>query len=50
MARYEQSGRMDDPILVDGDRGFRGIDSYLEPTTLEGGTVEASQNMRLMGI
>ena len=49
MARYEQSGRMDDPILVDGDRGFRGIDSYLEPTTLEGGTVEASQNMRLDG-
>ena len=49
MPRYKQSGRMDDPILVDGDRGFRGIDSYLEPTTLEGGTVEASENMRLDG-
>ena len=42
-------GRMDDPILTEGDRGFRGIDSYLEPTTLEGGLVETSQNMRLDG-
>ena len=49
MARYEPIGRMDDPILTDGDRGFRGIDSYLEPTTLQGGTVETSQNMRLDG-
>ena len=49
MARYEPIGRMDDPILTDGDRGFRGIDSYLEPTTLEGGLVEASENMRLDG-
>ena len=49
MARYKPMGRMDDPILTDGDRGFRGIDSYLEPTTLQGGTVETSQNMRLDG-
>ena len=49
MPRYEPLGRMDDQILTDGDRGFRGIDSYLEPTTLEGGTVEASENMRLDG-
>lgn len=49
MARYEPKGRMDDPILTDGDRGFRGIDSYLEPTTLKSGTVEASENMRLDG-
>ena len=49
MARYKPMGRMDDPILTDGDRGFRGIDSYLEPTTLQGGTVEASENMRLEG-
>lgn len=49
MARYKSMGRMDDPILTDGDRGFRGIDSYLEPTTLQGGTVETSQNMRLDG-
>ena len=42
-------GRMDDPIQAEGDRGFRGIDSYLEPTTLEGGLVETSQNMRLDG-
>ena len=49
MPRYKQMGRMDDPVLAEGDRGFRGIDSYLEPTTLEGGLVEASQNMRLDG-
>ena len=42
-------GRLDDPILTDGDRGFRGINSYLEPTSLEGGQVEASENMRLEG-
>lgn len=40
---------MDDPIVSEGDRGFRAIDSYLEPTTLEGGTVETSENMRLDG-
>ena len=49
MARYKQMGRMDDSILTDGDRGFRGIDSYLEPTSIEGGLVEASENMRLDG-
>jgi len=42
-------GRLDDPILTDGDRGFRGINSYLEATSLEGGLVEASENMRLEG-
>jgi hypothetical protein len=42
-------GRLDDPILADGDRGFRGINSYLEPTSLEGGVVEVSENMRLEG-
>ena len=49
MPRYQPLGRMDDQILTDGDRGFSGIDSYLEPTTLEGGTVETSENMRLDG-
>ena len=49
MARYEQFGRMDDPIATEGDLGFRGIDSYLEPTTLKGGLVETSENMRLDG-
>lgn len=42
-------GRLDDPILTDGDRGFRGINSYLEPTSLEPGLVEVSENMRLNG-
>lgn len=49
MPRYKPMGRMDDPIITDGDRGFRGIDSYLEPTTLQGGFVETSENMRLDG-
>ena len=49
MPRYKPMGRMDEPVLAEGDRGFRGIDSYLEPTTLEGGLVEASENMRLDG-
>ena len=49
MPRYEPFGRMDDPIASEGDRGFKGIDSYLEPTTLQGGFVETSENMRLDG-
>ncbi len=49
MPRYERLGRMDDPIATEGDRGFKGIDSYLEPTTLSGGFVEKSENMRLDG-
>ena len=42
-------GPLDSPILTDGERGFRGINSYLEPTSLEAGTVEVSENMRLAG-
>ena len=49
MARYRTTGRLDDQILQDGDRGFRGIDSYRESTTLEGGFVQTSENMRLVG-
>ena len=49
MPRYNPNGPLDDPILVDGDRGFRGIDSYLENTSLQGGFVETSENMRLTG-
>ncbi len=49
MPAYKQLGRLDSPILTDGDRGFRGINSYLEPTSLEAGMVEESQNMRLEG-
>ena len=49
MPAYKQLGRLDSPILTDGDRGFRGINSYLEPTSLEAGMVEESENMRLEG-
>ena len=49
MARYPSYGRLDEQVLVDGDRGFKGIDSYLEQTSLEGGFVQESENMRLSG-
>ena len=49
MARYSSFGRLDSQYLTDGDRGFRGIDSYLEPTSLEAGLVEVAENMRLEG-
>ena len=49
MARYRTSGRLDDQVLTDGDRGFRGIDSYKEATSLEPGFVQTSENMRLIG-
>ena len=49
MARYRTSGRLDDQVLQDGDRGFRGIDSYQEATSLEPGLVQTSENMRLIG-
>ena len=37
---------MDDPILTDGDRRFRGIDSYLIQL-YRAVLTETSQNMRL---
>lgn len=49
MPRYRSYGKLDDQVQIEGDRGFRGIDSYLEPTSLEGGFVENSENMRLIG-
>ena len=36
MARYRTTGRLDDQVLQDGDRGFRGIDSYQEATKWSG--------------
>ena len=49
MARYRTTGRLDDQVLQDGDRGFRGVNSYLEATSLESGFVQTSENMRLSG-
>ena len=49
MSRYRSYGQLDDQHLSEGDRGFRGIDSYKEKTSLEGGFVEKSENMRLVG-
>jgi hypothetical protein len=49
MARYRTTGRLDNQVLQDGDRGFIGINSYQEATTLESGFVQTSENMRLIG-
>lgn len=49
MGRYRSYGQLDDQVQSEGDRGFRGIDSYKEKTSLEGGFVEKSENMRLIG-
>ena len=49
MSRYRSYGNLDDQVQSEGDRGFRGIDSYKEKTSLEGGFVEKSENMRLIG-
>ena len=49
MGRYASYGQLDDQVQSEGDRGFRGIDSYKENTSLEGGFVETSENMRLIG-
>ena len=43
------TGRLDDPIDIDGDGGFSGLDSYSEPTSLKQGMVTASENMRFDG-
>ena len=43
------TGRLDDPIDIDGDGGFSGLDSYSEPTTLKQGMVTVSENMRFDG-
>ncbi len=49
MARYRTTGNLDDQVLQEGDRGFRGINSYEEATSLEPGFVRTSENMRLTG-
>jgi hypothetical protein len=46
---YRNYGKLDDQVLQDGDASFRGINTYLEPTSLEEGTVSESENMRLNG-
>ena len=43
------TGRLDDPIDIDGDGAFTGLDSYNEPTSIKQGMVEASENMRFDG-
>ena len=49
MRNYRTYGKLDDPLVTDGDNGFTGIDSYLEPESLQPGQVQESLNMRLDG-
>ena len=49
MPRYANYGPLDNRVVAEGDQGFRAIDSYLEPTTLEGAQVAVSNNWRLEG-
>ena len=49
MPRYEEYGPLDTPAITEGDVGFIGMNSYLEPTSLQPGMVADSQNMVLEG-
>jgi len=49
MRNYRTFGQLDDQVLTDGDNGFRGVNSYLEPESLESGFLQTSENMRLDG-
>ena len=43
------TGRLDDPIDIDGDGGFRGLDSFQDSAILPQGIVSVSENMRFDG-
>lgn len=43
------TGRLDDPIDIDGDGGVRGLDSFQDATMLPQGMVATSENMRFDG-
>ena len=45
--RYEKINQLDTPLAVDGDQGFIGLNSHVEPTRLKPGTLQESQNCRL---
>jgi hypothetical protein len=44
--RYSSYGSYDDQPLVDGDEGFIGMNTRVEPTQLENGFVSSAKNMR----
>ena len=43
--KYRSYGRLDDQILEDGDGQFLGINTFVEPTTLQEGFVSNSENL-----
>ena len=49
MPRYTSYGQLDTPAITEGDVGFVGMNSYLEPTSLSPGMVADSRNMVLEG-
>jgi hypothetical protein len=49
MPRYTSYGQLDTPAITEGDVGFVGMNSYLEPTSLPPGMVADSRNMVLEG-
>jgi hypothetical protein len=49
MPRYTPYGQLDTPAITEGDVGFVGMNSYLEPTSLPPGMVADSRNMVLEG-
>lgn len=46
MARYQQLGRRDDPALEEGDDGFTGFRSRVQPAALPPGLARYLENMR----
>lgn len=46
---YRTYGPLDDPIRTEGDQGFLGVDTYLEPEMLKPGFCQAAHNMRMNG-
>lgn len=49
MATYRSTGRLDDPSMEDGDRGFVGINQREQPNQLRAGEVVESKNGRIDG-
>lgn len=47
MANYRTFGKLDDPHVSDGDRGFQRMISRVNPELLEAGNVHYSQNGRM---
>lgn len=45
--RYSGYGDLDDKPLIDGDQGFTGLNSFVDPSKLPTGTLTVAENIRL---